>query len=137
MSKEKKKTDPVVIFLDLIIIALFFVMVTAGFSFYHYKSMERQLGTFTQNATEMSFDLEKNNYSSLVRGAYMNDFNKTGYSSKYRDLAKYTEAAFHYKIYTQKQNEAEANRQKEIMDSSRKGMGNLTMFADKIDRMLK
>lgn len=137
MSKTKKKTDPVVVLLDLVIIALIFVMLIVGIEFYFNFSYEKRGGTFMQEANEMAFDLERNNYASLIQGAYMNKINGKTDTAQYHDLAEYTEAAFLYKVYAGKGNAAEAGEQKEIMDRARQDMGSLTIFADRVDGLIR
>ena len=137
MSKEKKKTDPVVVLLDLVIVVLFYVMIMVGMFLYQNISFEKETGSFAQDATRMSYDLQKNDFSSLIQGAYINKINNHNDTEMYHKLAEYTEAAFMYKVYDEKGQVAEADRQKEIMDSSRKTMGNMTVFADKVDEMIR
>ncbi|MCQ2540062.1 MAG: hypothetical protein MJ114_06385 [Acetatifactor sp.] len=137
MSKTKKKTDPVVVLLDLVIIALIFVMLIVGIEFYFNFSYEKRGGTFMQEAKEMAFDLERNNYASLIQGAYMNKINGKTDTAQYHELAEYTEAAFLYKVYEGKGKAAETAAQKEIMDRARQNMGSLTIFADRVDGLIR
>ena len=137
MSKEKQKLDPVVILLDLIIIAMIYVMLVVGFNLYQNISYEKRSGTFMQDALLMSHDLQLNNYSYLVQGAYMNKINNYDDAVQYHELANYTEAAFLYKVFSEKGKQAEADRQKDSMDNARKAMGSLTVFADKVDVMIR
>lgn len=137
MSKGKQKFDPVVILLDLIIIAMIYVMLVVGFNLYQNISYEKRSGTFMQDALLMSHDLQLNNYSYLVQGAYMNKINNYDDAVQYHELANYTEAAFLYKVFSEKGKQAEADRQKDSMDNARKAMGSLTVFADKVDVMIR
>lgn len=137
MSKGKKKNDPVVLFLDLIILVLVYVMIVAGIRFYYHMHYEKWSGTFMQEASVMSFDLEKNNYADLIQGSYVNQINDYHDTQQYHDLAAYTEAAFYYKVYVAKGKEEEAAREKDIMNESRNAMGSLTVFADRVDTMIQ
>ncbi len=137
MSKEKKKTDPIVVLLDLVIIAMIYVVLVKGFLLFSDISHEKKLGSFTQDSITMDFDLKKNNYAYLIQGMYMNKNNRYNKPAQYHALAEYTEAAFLYKVYDEKGYEAEAAGKKAIMDSTRKSMGSLTIFADRVDGMLR
>ena len=137
MSKEKKKKDPVVLLLDIIIIAMIFGMITLGVNLSHYIGrLGPSTGNLMKDANIMAYVLEKNDYASLIQGAYVNEINNYHETAQYHELAKYTEAAFFFKVYDAKGKKTEADEQKDIMDSSRENMGSLTVFADKVDRML-
>ena len=89
-----------------------------------------------QDAGRMAFDLERHDYASLIEGRYFNEFN--GYKAEgYHALADYVHAASMYKVYAAKGYTDKADRQKEIMDRSRKEMGELTIFADEVDEMFR
>ncbi|MBR5359412.1 MAG: hypothetical protein IK123_00860 [Lachnospiraceae bacterium] len=134
-KKEKKKSDPVVTLLDIVIVVMIFAMIPVGYNFFFYLSRANTFSSFTQDASRMSFDLTRNDYASLIQGRYMNEFNGINDAVSYHALAEYTEAVSEYKVYVEKGYTDKADRQKKIMDNSRKKMGNLEIFADKVDVM--
>lgn len=136
MNKEKKKKDPVVLLLDLIIIVLIYVMIVIGVNLFQDVNHEKKMGGLRQDASLMSYHLEKNDYASLIQGSYVNTFSNIDDTEMYHELANYAEAAFLYKIYVEKEKTAEADKQKDIMENSRESMGSLTVFADKVDKMI-
>lgn len=138
MSKHKKKnknSDPVVNLLDIIIVVMIFAMIPVGYNLIFYLGRANAFSSFTQDASRMSFDLTKNDYASLIQGKYMNEFNGITESASYHALAEYTEAVSEYKVYVEKGYADRADRQKKIMDKSREKMGDLNIFADKVDMM--
>ncbi len=136
MSK-KSKSDPVVILLDLVIIIMIFVLIAVGYRLYFYKHIVTRSMTFMQDASRLSYDLGRNDYASLIQGTYVNRFNGYNDPKSYHALADYIEALSQYKIYYEKGYDDKARHQQEIMDKSRKEMGDLTIFADKADGMFK
>ncbi|MCR5508031.1 MAG: hypothetical protein K6F34_05025 [Lachnospiraceae bacterium] len=134
MSKEKKKKDPVVMTLDLVIVILIFVMLGVGIRLLFYKSIAKERSNFSQDAGRMAFDVERNDYASLIRARYMNEFN--GYeATEYHALADYVEAISMYKVYNTMGYADKSEWEKDIMERSRKDMKELTVFADRIDEM--
>lgn len=133
--KEKKKKDPIVVLLDFIIVIMILAMIPIGFNAWFYLDRLNNTGSFTQDASRMSFDLTRDDYASLIQGKYVNEFNGITDSKSYHALADYTEAVSKYKIYAGKGYDDKADKQKNIMDKSRKDMGELTVFADKVDAM--
>ena len=91
--------------------------------------------TFAQDAESMSFDIQNGNYAGLIQGKYMNEFYGETEPTGYHALGDYVEAAFFYKVYDTKGYTEKANKQKAIMDESRVKMKELTVFADKADKM--
>lgn len=133
-DKKKKKFDPVVLLLDLIIIVMFFVMVMIGFNLLFYWEFAKESSTFMQDTDFMSYELQKNNYSGLIQGKYVNEIYGDNTNKSYHALADYVEASSKYKVYIEKGYDDRALEEKKIMDKARKKMGNLTVFADKSDR---
>ena len=133
MSKEKKKIDPVNIVLDIVIVILIFVMIRAGQEVMFYKTVDDESG-FTADAEFMSFRLSEGDYASLIQDKYMNEFNGKTEAVEYHALADYVEALYLYKVYDVKGYVKKAEKQKTIMNESRKKMGDLTVFADKMDK---
>ncbi len=134
MSDKKKKFDPVVLLLDILIIVMVLGMIPVGYNFFFYRSRAKEFMNYSQDAGKMSFELSRNDYASLIRARYMNEFNGIDYDS-YGALAEYVEALSHYKVYNEKGYADKAGEQMEIMQQSRKEMGELTVFADKVDKM--
>ena len=136
MSKEKKKKeqDPVIKWLDILIIILIFVMLGVGQSAFFYKTRADRK-SYSQDAGMMSFELQKGDYAGLIQGKYINEFNGDTEASGYHSLADYTEAASMYRVYNTKGYADKANKQKVVMDKARTEMGDLTVFADKVDKM--
>ena len=136
MSREKKKTDPVNILLDLIIIILIIAMIPVGFLYYTSKSYAEK-PSFTADSQMMGFLLEKKNYASFVQGSYINRYNGDTQTGGYNALADYMEAKFHYRIYDKKGYATMAEKEQAVMEKTRSEMGNLTVFADRFDQMTK
>lgn len=113
------------------------IMIEAGATLIHEIKFTKESNTFMQDANLMSFELQNNDYSSLVQGKYMNEFHGNNDAQLYHELGNYTEAAFHYKVYSNKGYEDRAKEQKEIMDNARNEMGKLEVFADKVDDFLR
>lgn len=132
--KEKKKKDPVIILLDIVIILLIFAMIYVGQSALFYKIIADEK-SFSQDAELMSFELQKGDYASLIQGKYINEFNGDTETAGYHALGEYVEAAFMYKVYKTKGYTDRANSKKAIMDEARVKMKELTVFADKADKM--
>ncbi len=133
--KEKKKKDPIVTLLDFIIVIMILAMIPVGINAWFYLDRLNYTGSFTQDASRMSFDLTRDDYASLIQGKYVNEFNGITESVSYHALADYTEAVSKYKVYEGKGYTDKADKQKEIMDRSRNNLGELTVFADKVDAM--
>ena len=133
-NKEKKKQDPGITLLDLVIVVLIFVMIYNGFTAWFYKSRTERR-SFSQEASMLAFDIERGDYVSLIQGKYINKFNGETEASEYYALADYIEAVSVYKVYAAKGYTDRASKQRKIMDKSRKEMGDLTVFADKADKM--
>ena len=135
MSKVKKKVDPVVIVLDIVIVAMVFVIIYFGSSLMFYIDFANRSGTLMQETDMMSFELSNNDYASLIQGKYINEFNGNTKSELYHALADYVEAVSYYKVYAAKEYEERAREQKAIMDASRDKMKDLNIFADRVDKM--
>ena len=135
MSRKKTKQDPVNIFLDVIIIILIFVMIPVGFFYYSARSYAVK-PSFTKDAQMMGFLLGKRDYAAFIQGRYINSYNGDTSTDGYNALADYIEADFKYKIYDAKNFKAKADEQKDIMESARKQMGELTVFTDQVDEMM-
>lgn len=135
MSKNREKKDPVILLLDLVIVALLFVMIYNGATALFYKDIADKR-SFTQDAGMLSFDLERGDYAGFIQGKYINQINGDTEAVSYYALADYIEAAFMYKVCAAKGYTDRAAGQKTIMDESRAAMGELTVFADKVDEML-
>ena len=120
--------------LDLIIVLLIFVMLFVGQSAAFYKSRADKR-SFSQDGGMMSFELQQGDYAGLIQGKYINEFNGDTEMTGYNALAEYVEAASLYKVYDAKGYADRANEQKTIMDESRIKMKELTVFADKVDKM--
>ncbi len=121
--------------LDLIIVLLILVMICVGQSAGFYKSLADKR-SFSQEPDMMSFELKNNDYVGLIRGKYINEFNGDMEAAAYHSLADYTEAAFLYRIYDSKGYTEKADLQKTVMNDDRVNMKELTVFADKVDKML-
>lgn len=134
MTKEKKKKDPVIIALDIIILIMIFVVIANGISFFFYRSIADKK-SFTQDADMMSFELQRGDYAGLIQGKYINEINGDTDASEYHALADYIEAASRYKVYDAKKYTKRAEYQKGIMIKARDEMGELRVFADKADKM--
>ena len=135
--KEKKKADWLVICMELVIIVLVFANVLVAFNLYLSVDAAKRFSTFEQDSDIMSYELQNNNYAGLIQGKYMNELNGKNETKSYHALADYVEAATMNKIYVTKGYSVKAGKMQNIMDRSRIDMGNLTVFADKIDRMLE
>ncbi len=136
MSKgnEKKGKDPVIIFLDITIIILIFVMIYFGLTVFFYKSRADKR-SFSQEPGMMSFELQQGDYNGLIQGKYINEFNGDTEADGYHRLADYVEAASLYRVYDTKGYTDKADRQRAVMEDARIRMGELTVFADKVDKM--
>lgn len=135
MSKGKSKTDLVVILLDIVIILLVFYIIGVGQMLKFNLELTKQHGSFVQEAEMLSFELDNNDYVSMIRGKYINEYNGEKESKSYHALADYVEAASKYKIYDNKGYTDRAKVQKDIMDKARTKMGELKLFADRVDKM--
>ena len=133
MSKEKKKTDPQIVLLDLIIVIMVFVMLGVGLNLYFQISFDKEYSSGIRQAGTMSFELSENNYSSFIRDNYINEYNGYNEAKSYKALADYVEALSLYKVYSAKGYDVRAEEQAKIMDRARDEMGGLTVFADKED----
>ena len=135
MSNEKKKFDPVVLLLDVVIVVMVFVIIYFGASLKYYFDFAKDTESFMQNSEIMAFELANNNYESLVQGRYINEFNGNTESKTYHAIAYYVEAVSKYKVYVAKGYDERAKEQRAIMDAARDQMDEVTIFADKIDKM--
>ena len=134
-TKEKRKKDPVILLLDGIIIALIFVTLGVGQSALFDKNRADRR-PFSQDAELMSFELQSGDYAGLIQGSYFNTFGGESEPDSYRHLAEYAEAAFLYRVYHTKGDAGRAEEKRDVMEEARAGMGELTVFADKLDRMI-
>jgi len=135
MNKEKKKSDPVIILLDLVIVAMVFVILVTGLRLSFVISHNKRASTFMQEPSMMSFEVSNNNYAGLIQGKYINKFNGDESTASYNALADYVEALSKYKVYIAKGYDEKASEQEKIMARARVEMGDLTIFADKVDVM--
>lgn len=133
-NKEKKKADPVVGVLNVVIVIMVFVIIYAAFKFVFYWNFDRTSASFVQSASLMDYELSKNDYSGIIQGKYINEFNGITETKSYHALADYVEAASVYKVYDAKGYHDRASEQKAIMNKARIEMGELTVFADRMDR---
>lgn len=129
---NKIKTDPVIIILDIVILILIFVTIVTGARFIFYRNIANDL-SFSQKAEMMSFELERGDYAALIQGKYINEINGNSEAGEYHALADYIEAASMYKVYDAKKYKDRAAQQEKIMTDARQKMGELTVFADRID----
>ena len=129
---NKIKTDPVIIILDIVILILIFVTIVTGARFIFYRNIANDL-SFSQKAEMMSFELERGDYAALIQGKYINEINGNSEAGEYHALADYIEAASRYKVYDAKKYKDRAAQQEKIMTDARQKMGELTVFADRID----
>lgn len=134
---KKNKADPVVVLLDFVIVIMIFVLIVVGYRLFFYVHITTRSMSYTQDAQRMSFDLSRDDYAALIEGKYMNTFNGYDDPKSYHALAEYVEALSLYKIYNEKGYEDKAREKKAIMDRSREEMGNLSVFADKVDVMFR
>lgn len=134
-TKEKKPKDPVIIALDVTIVILIIAMIFVGEKAVIYKMVADESSSFAQNASMMSFELQRGDYAGLIQDKYMNEFNGNTKPDAYNSLADYVEASFLYKIYDTKGYRDRAGVQKAAMDKARANMQELEAFADKIDMM--
>lgn len=134
---KKKKKEPIVIILDIVIILLIPVLLLVGSNLKFYMDFEKESMSFGQDSSSFSFDLQNSNYASLIQGKYINEFNGETGGDSYQALADYVEASTKYKVYNGKGYMDNAKEQLRIMDEARKEMGELSVFADKVDGMLK
>ena len=137
MNKEKKKSDPVLLLLDLIIIIMVFVIIAAGFDMYIYIDRTNRSGTHIQDAGLMAFELDNDDFDSLIEGKYINQINGYNKAESYHALADYVEALFDHKIYAAKGYEVRAKEQEIKMKKALDEMGELTVFAKKADQMFE
>ncbi len=133
-DREKKKKDPAILALDLMIVVLIFAIIYNGATAFFYKSRADKR-SFSQDAGMLSFELERGDYAGFIQGKYINQINGDTEAASYYALADYIEAASMYKVYSAKGYEDRAAEQKAIMDESRENMGELTVFADEVDSM--
>lgn len=137
MKRNKEKRDLIINILDAIIILMVFVIIGFGYNLSFYLKAAKTFATFEQDAKELSYQLEKNDYAYLIQGKYINEINGNEKNKSYHELAEYVEAVSKYKVYSAKGYADRADMELAIMDESRKAMGDLTIFADRIDRMFK
>lgn len=135
MSKQRQKVDPIVVVLDIVIVAMVFAMIYVGSSLMFYIDFAERSGTLMQESEMMSFELSNNDYAALIQGKYINEFNGNTESEAYHALANYAEAVSKYKVYAAKGYANRSREQKEIMVESRDRMKDLQIFADRIDKM--
>lgn len=136
-TKEKKKKDPVIIVLDLIIVLMVFVLIGITSQLLLYYDIDKDTSTFTQDGSGFSYSLEKNDYARIIQGKYMNEINNIKNTEQFHALGDYIEAASLHKVYVEKGYDDKVKEQENIMDESRKEMGNLTIFADKVDKQFE
>ena len=134
-QREKKPKDPAIIALDVTIVILLIAMIFVGEKAVIYKLVADDNASFSQNASMMSFELQRGDYAGLIQDKYMNEFNGNTKPDAYNSLADYVEASFLYKIYDTKGYTDRAGVQKAAMDRAHANMQELEVFADKIDRM--
>lgn len=134
-KKEKKPRDPVIIALNVTIVILIFVMIFVGEKAVIYKLVADESSSFAQNASMMSFELQRGDYAGLIQDKYMNEFNGNTKPDAYHSLTDYVEASFLYKIYDTKGYTDRAAEQKAAMDEARANMNELEVFAGKVDEM--
>lgn len=132
---SKKKIDWLVLLLDALIVVMVFVVLWSGISFFFYWNFSREASTLMQNADMLSYELQNNDYASIIQGRYINEINGKKDAKSYHALAEYTEAASKYKVYVTKGYAEKAGKQRNIMDRSRIEMDKMTIFADKIDKL--
>ena len=132
---KKKKTDWLVVLMDIMIIVLVFVILWAAFSFYFYWDFAKQSSSFIQNSDMMSYELQNNDYAAIIQGRYINEFNGKKENKSYNALAEYVEAASMYKVYVAKGYAEKASKERNVMDRSRIEMDKLTIFANRVDKM--
>jgi len=137
VNKEKAKKDPVIFLLDIIIISMIFVIIAVGIRLVATVQYRNTKAYFMEDASTMAFDLKENYYSGLIQGKYMNEINGNYEAKSYHALADYVEALSKYKVYKVKGYNKKALQQQEIMAGSRNEMGDLTIFADKVDKMFE
>ena len=124
-----------IIALDVTIVILMIAMLFVGEKAVIYKLVVDSNASFAQDASMMSFELQRGDHAALIQDKYMNEFNGNTKPVAYNSLADYVEASFLYKIYDTKGYTDRANKQKDACDEARANMSELGVFADKIDRM--
>ena len=124
-----------IIALDVTIVILMIAMIFVGEKAVIYKLVVDSNASFAQDASMMSFELQRGDYAGLIQDKYMNEFNGNTKPGAYNSLADYVEASFLYKIYDTKGYTDRANKQKNACDEARANMSKLGVFADKIDKM--
>ena len=124
-----------IIALDVTIVILMIAMLFVGEKAVIYKLVVDSNASFAQDASMMSFELQRGDHAALIQDKYMNEFNGNTKPGAYNSLADYVEASFLYKIYDTKGYTDRANKQKDACDEARANMSELGVFADKIDRM--
>lgn len=136
-NKVKKKTDWLVILLDILIVITVFVILWSLTQLAFYWKFSKDSSSFMQDASSMSFELERNDYAALIQGKYINEINGDKKSKSYHALADYIEAASKYKVYSAKGYAEKASKEQNIMDRSRIEMDRLTIFADRVDKLFE
>lgn len=137
MSRVKKKKDPIVFILDLIIVAMSFALIIIGIFLWAERSRAKKYETFMQDASRMTYDLKKNDYASLIQGKYVNEINGYTETKSYHCLADYAEVSVLYRIYAKSGDEEKAVQLKDRMNSLREEMGSLSVYANQVDAMFK
>ena len=132
--KDRKKTDPVNILLDLIIIIMIIAMIPVGFIYYTSKSYAEK-PPFSKDAQMMGFLLGNRDYAALIQGRYINTYNGDTSTEGYNALADYIEADFKLKIYDAKNLKQDAQKQEEIKQNALDQMGQLSVFTGQVDEM--
>lgn len=132
MIKDKK-----VSILNIVIIVLAVVFVMALFS-----TIMETYSVFTDYSYDEDsfiYRIEDEQYGTLVQ-MYYDNCGSGGKEEKsmqeYYDLAKYFEAAFHYKIYAESGDIGRAEKYKAIMDEAEVGLGEFGFVAERIDEKL-
>lgn len=135
LKRKKAKTDFLVVLLDLIIAIMVFVILISAFNLYLCWDFANNSAGLSQDADMLSYELQNNDYASLIQGKYINDFNNKKEAKSYHALADYVEAASKYKVYLDKGYTNRADDERKIMDDARSRMDKLTIFADKVDKL--
>jgi len=133
--ENKKKTDSVVLLLDLAIFLMTIVLVGVGLTLRDTKNRADKFSTFTQDANRLKFELENNDFEGLISGKYSNEIFGDNDADSLHAVADYIEAVSKYKIFVGKGYGVAAQEQQILMDTARERMGVLKIYADRIDGM--
>lgn len=120
----------------IVILAVIFVMALSG----AVMEIHSTLSDYSYDEDSFIYRIEDEYYANLVHMYYDNcgsDGKEEKSMREYYDLAKYFEAAFHYKIYVESGDTVRAEKYKTVMDEAAARMGEFAFVTEMMEEKLK